>query len=343
MDSIDLAERNMVEIVTHEDLARLDLSRSKGYIGFEPSGIPHLGTAIIWKEKINDLVAAGVHVSVLLADWHARINDKLGGDMRLIRLSGEMLKGSLLALGLSSKVDFIWASDVVKDQFYWETLLKVAKNTNLSRLRRSLPIMGRTEDDADTDFSKYIYPLMQVTDIVYMDLDIAVGGMDQRHAHMLARDIQEKMGIKKVVSLHGPLLGSLLGSGRMDSFKKMSKSDPNSAVFLSDSPEDIRRKLKNAFCPMGEIEGNPVASIVKEIYFPFSGKPLFINRPASKGGPYEIGSWDEFSSMYLKNGIHPMDLKSAVSEYLVDLLEPARKFYLENEEKFSEILAIYRK
>jgi len=343
MDSIELAERNMVEVVTHEDLARLDLSRSEGYIGFEPSGIPHLGTAIIWKEKINDLVAAGVHVRILLADWHARINDKLGGDMRLIRLSGEMLKGSLLALGLSPDVEFVWASDVVKDQAYWETLLKVAKNTNLARLRRSLPIMGRTEDDADTDFSKYIYPLMQVTDIIYMDLDLAVGGMDQRHAHMLARDIQERMGIKKVVSLHGPLLGSLLGSGRMDSFKKMSKSDPNSAVFLSDSPDEIRKKLKNAFCPMGDITGNPVASIVKEIFFPFSKKPLLINRPQSKGGPFTIGSWNEFSSMYLENKIHPMDLKSAVSEYLVELLEPAREFYLKNEEKFREILAIYKK
>lgn len=343
MDSIDLVERNMVEIVTHDDLARLDLSKSKGYIGFEPSGIPHLGTAIIWKEKINDLVAAGVHMVVLLADWHARINDKLGGDMRLIRLSGEMLKGCLTAMGLSREVEFVWASDVVKDESYWETLLNVAKNANLSRLRRSLPIMGRTEDDADSDFSKYIYPLMQVTDIIYMGLDIAVGGMDQRHAHMLARDIQEKMGLKKVVSLHGPLLGSLLGSGRMDSFKKMSKSDPDSALFLSDSAEEIRRKLRNAFCPMGEIEGNPVTSIVREIFFPFSGKPLTIQRPEKKGGPFSVKNWDEFASMYLENKIHPMDLKAAVSEYLVELLAPAREFYSENADRFKEILDLYRK
>jgi len=342
MDSIDLVERNMVEIVTHDDLAKLDLSKTKGYIGFEPSGIPHLGTAVIWKEKINDLIAAGVHVTVLLADWHARINDKLGGDMRLIRLSGEMLKGSLIALGLSSAAEFVWASDLVKDDHYWETLLRVAKNSNLSRLRRSLPIMGRTEDDADSDFSKYIYPLMQVTDIIYMDLDIALGGMDQRHAHMLARDIEEKMGVKKVVSIHGPLLGSLQGSGRMDSFKKMSKSDPNSAIFLHDSEEDIRMKLKNAFCPMGEIEGNPVTSIVKEIFFPFSGKSLTIRRPEKKGGPFEVKSWAEFASMYMENKIHPMDLKGAVAEYLVELLAPAREFYSRNGERFKDLLDIYK-
>lgn len=324
MDSVELAERNMVEIVTHEDLARLDLSRSEGYIGFEPSGIPHLGTAIIWKEKINDLVAAGVHVRVLLADWHARINDKLGGDMRLIRLSGEMLKGSLMALGLSSKVEFIWASDVVKDQVYWETLLKVAKNTNLARLRRSLPIMGRTEDDADTDFSKYLYPLMQVTDIVYMDLDIAVGGMDQRHAHMLQRDIAERMGVKKVVSVHGNLLESLKGTGRMDPFKKMSKSDADSAIFMTDSESDVNRKISSAFCPVKEVSGNPVVDILKYIILPYSEDGIEITRPPSKGGAIRFKDFAEFSGVYERGEIHPLDLKKAVAAALNSLMEKGR-------------------
>ncbi len=109
---------------------------------------------------------------------------------------------------------------------------------------------------------------MQVTDIFYMDLDIAMGGMDQRHAHMLARDIAEKMGRKKPISLHGPLLSSLTGSGRMDQFKKMSKSDPESAIFLSDSEEAIRRKISRAYCPQGTVQGNPVTDIARYIILP---------------------------------------------------------------------------
>ena len=145
------------------------------------------------------------------------------GDINLIRESGNRLKNSMIYAGLSPEVEFIWASDVVANPSYWELLLQTAKNSSLLRIRRSLPIMGRTEEDADKDFSKYIYPLMQVTDVFYLNSDLALGGTDQRHAYMLARDIAEKMGRKKPVLMEMPLIASLKGRGRMDDFKKMSR------------------------------------------------------------------------------------------------------------------------
>ena len=35
---------------------------------------------------------AGIRMQILLADWHAMVNDKLGGDLERIRQSGEILK-----------------------------------------------------------------------------------------------------------------------------------------------------------------------------------------------------------------------------------------------------------
>ena len=86
MNTLDLLKRNMQEIVTEEELLSLNLSKSKGYIGFEPSGIPPLGTGVLWPKKINDLVSAGVNFTILLADWHAFVNNKLSGDIEKIRL-----------------------------------------------------------------------------------------------------------------------------------------------------------------------------------------------------------------------------------------------------------------
>ena len=85
---------------------------------------------------------------------------------------------------------------------------------------------------------------------------------------------------KKAVSLHGPLIGSLKGSGRMDSenFKKMSKSDPDSGILVSDSPDEIRRKIGQAFCPVGQSKGNPVIDIAKYVLLPRM-KGIFIGRP----------------------------------------------------------------
>lgn len=326
MDKLELLTRNMVEVITEEEaIEALQSGGRKAYQGFEPSGVPHLGTCLLWARKLNDLVDLGIETTLLLADWHAKVNDKLGGDLERIQDSGKLIMKSFRAMGLSEKVKFRWTSDMVSDPDYWSTLLSVAKASNLARIRRALPIMGRTEEDAEKDFSKYIYPLMQVTDIFYMDLDFALGGMDQRHAHMLARDVAEKMNRKKVISLHGPLLGSLTGSGRMDSFKKMSKSDPNSAIFLFDSTDDLKRKMKKAYCPIKEVEGNPVLDLVHYIVMPYYGKPFTIERPADKGGEITPAAYGELEELYRKGEIHPMDLKEAVFRAIDELIAPARE------------------
>lgn len=321
---IEILSRNMAEVVTEAEAKELEPETATAYIGFEPSGLPHIATGILWARKIRELSRAGIKVTVLLADLHSQINDKLGGDLGRIQESGRMIEKCMKAYDLGRNVSFLWASDVAKDPEYWSTLLRVAKNSSLSRLKRSLPIMGRSEEDAEGDFSKFIYPLMQVTDIIYMKFDIAMGGMDQRHAHMLQRDIAERMGLKKVISVHGNLLESLKGSGRMDSFKKMSKSDADSALFMTDSMEDVERKIMSAYCPMKEVNGNPVCDILRYILIPYSDSPIIIERPASKGGPYSVDDFNEFSTLYTEGKIHPVDLKKSVSEHINRLMTPGR-------------------
>ena len=321
MENVEILKNNTSEVVTLEESKDLFSGNREAYIGFEPSGLPHIAI-LIYVNKINELVKLGFRVKVLLADWHARVNDKLGGDINLIRESGERLRKSMLYAGLNQDVQFIWATDLVANPDYWELLLQIAKNSSLLRIRRALPIMGRTEEDADKDFSKYIYPLMQVTDVFYLNSDLALGGTDQRHAYMLARDIAEKMGRKKPVLLEMPLISSLKGKGRMDDFKKMSKSDPESALFLTDSDNDIRRKIKNAFCPMGIVENNPVIDIMKYLIFPYYAREIEIKRSESHGGPYTIHSFRELESKYLNSEVHPMDLKKALTEILINVILP---------------------
>lgn len=329
MVSLEVLSRNTVEVITEDEVKSLGDKKIKAYFGIEPSGLPHIATGFLWAKKLTEVANLGIETTVLLADWHAMVNDKLDGDMEKIRESGEVIRKVMLAFGLPKEVKFVWANELVKDPEYWMSLLKVAKYANLPRLTRALPIMGRTEEEAEKDFSKYIYPLMQVNDIFYMDLDIAFGGMDQRHAHMLARDVAEKMGRKKVISIHVPLLGSMKGSGRMDTFKKMSKSDPDSAVFISDSEEDVNRKFKKAFCPAATVDGNPVMDILRHVVFPYIDHEVTINRPPNKGGDLQVKTYEELEEIYLKGEIHPMDLKSAAARSVNELIEPGRKIFRE--------------
>ncbi len=342
-----LIARNTEEIITPEDLMEVLRNKSSptGYIGFEPSGLVHIGW-MVTVQKVKDFADAGFNFIVFLADWHAYINDKLGGDIDNIRVCAEYMKDCFEALGLPrDKVEYRLASEIMDDIDYWETVMKVGKASSLQRVKRAMTIMGRNEDEAEVDSSKMIYPLMQAADLIFMDVDVAYGGLDQRRAHMIAREAAEKMGVKKAVALHTPLLPGLKGGNRMDPVSaKMSKSDPEGSLLIHDSPEDIKRKLGKAFCPP-EAEGNPVLAICKYVIFQRTSVMRF-DRPEKFGGNLEFTSYDELERTYLAGKLHPMDLKNGTAAALAEALAPAREYFQlrpENLERIRQVLSGVKK
>jgi tyrosyl-tRNA synthetase len=228
---------------------------------------------------------------------------------------------------------------------YWEKAIKMAKATSLSRVKRAMTIMGRSEDEAEVDSSKMFYPILQATDIYSLNVDLAYAGMDQRRAHMLARDAAEKLGWKKPIALHTPLLPGLKGGDRMDpAASKMSKSDPDSGVNIHDSDEDIRRKMGKAFCPPEkDTESvNPVLMLCKYVIVPRIGG-LNIDRPEKFGGPVSFLSYDDIASSYFLGKLHPMDLKKGVAEGLIKALAPVRAFFASRPENLDAIRAVLKK
>jgi tyrosyl-tRNA synthetase len=333
-----LAMRGVEEVVTVEELRTLiETGDGKGYLGFEPSGLFHIGW-LIWAYKFGELIEAGFRMKLLAATWHAWVNDKFGGDMDLIRRASQHVADVLEAIGISrSSYELVYAEDLVSDSEYWSLLLRVAKSFSLARVKRALTIMGRRADESESDFSKLIYPLMQVTDIFYMDLDLALGGIDQRKAHMLAREAAEKLRRKKIVAIHTPLLPSLSGPERMEasgerddimSQVKMSKSKPEGAIFVYDSPEEITGKIRKAYCPPREIEMNPIIGIARYIILR-KGGTITIERKPEHGGTIEV-TLEELEKLYSQGQLHPLDLKNAVAGELIKILEPIRKYFESN-------------
>lgn len=334
-DRLSLITRNVEEIVTLDELKKkLENNETlTGYIGFEPSGLFHIGW-LIWAQKLKDLMNAGVKMILLVATWHAWINDKLGGDMELIKKAGQYVIDVLDAYGVDkSRLNIVYADELVKDSDYWSLVLKVAKNTTLARMKRALTIMGRKTDEAELDTSKLFYPAMQVSDIFYLNVDIALGGTDQRKAHMLAREVAEKLHKKKVIAIHTPLLVGLKGGQRMEgkieedelmSEIKMSKSKPESAIFVNDSQEEVEAKIRAAYCPKGVVDLNPILQIVRYIIFT-NTNTFKIERDLKYGGDIEFKNYDELEKAYVEGKIHPMDLKTATARKLNDILDPIRK------------------
>ena len=331
--------------------------RPRAYIGFEPSGTAHVGWMVCAK-TVQEMVAAGFDVTILLADWHAYINDKLGGDLKAIRRCADYMVDVFESLGIGrDTVTYRFAEEFAADKDYWELVIRVAKSTTLARIRRAMDILGRSEDEADKDVSKFLYPAMQVADIFHLGVDLAYGGLDQRHAHMLARDVAKKLGRTPPVALHTALVPNLKGgAGRMDPLEaaprpelsghgqpskaatafeaKMSKSDPSSGIFLHDTAGEVEEKMRKAHCPARETDDNPVLDLVRLVIVPRlaglhdDGPPRFeIKRPAKFGGNKIYLGYEALEAEFKSGALHPMDLKSGAAAALNRLLGPVRAYF----------------
>jgi tyrosyl-tRNA synthetase len=173
--------------------------------------------------------------------------------------------------------------------------------------------------------------------------------MDQRKAHVIARDVAPYMTVSplkrkhgnheeiyKPIALHNSLLLGLQEPPTWpipkDKVKeviaamKMSKSKPNTAVFMTDSEENIKRKLMAAFCPPKETGYNPVMNWTKHIIFKLN-KELTIERPTKFGGKLHFDDYKELEQLYVEGKLHPADLKTAVADELIDILAPIRKYF----------------
>lgn len=321
------------EVVTEEEVRALLASNDhpRAYIGFEPSGaltVAHLITA----RKILDLADAGCDVTVFLADWHAWINDKLGGDLARIGTSGRYMQAAFTALGADpSRVRYRWAHELTGSSDYWARVVRVAKATSLARTRRAMSIMGRGEDEGNLDSSKLFYPSMQAADIFELPVEIAYGGMDQRRAHVLAREVAHHYGWPVPVAVHTPLLSSLKGGGRMNpdegtSERKMSKSDPTTGIPVPSGRTEIAERISAAFCPAKEVDGNPVVEVVRFIAFPWEGT-FAVERAEKHGGPVSFASEAEFLDAWRAGSVHPQDVKASVVTVLDRLIGPTRAFF----------------
>jgi len=354
-ERINLIKRNTEEILSEDDLPILLANNKtiKHYIGFEISGKIHLGTGLMCMSKVKDFMDAGIECSIFLADWHSWINDKLGGDREVIKKVAvgyfkEGLKASLKCVGGDpEKLKFVLGSDLYhNNDDYWATVIDISKNTTLGRMQRSITIMGRKEGEG-VDFAKLIYPPMQVADIFIQGIKLPHAGLDQRKAQVIARDVALKLKVKpllddkgnkiKPVAVHHHLI---LGLGKppvwpipkeqmqdLWSSLKMSKSKPDSCIFIHDSPEDIMRKIKNAFCPAGEAEFNPVLDWIKSIVFMNKEARLNVDRPEKYGGNKGYSSYAEVETDFMEGKLHPQDMKNAVAEKIVEILEPARTHF----------------
>jgi tyrosyl-tRNA synthetase len=298
------------ETLTVEELTALYKAKDHPivYDGFEPSGRMHIAQGVLRAINVNKLTSTGCLFKFWVADWFAQLNNKMDGDLKKIRMVGEYMIEIWKVVGMDMRnVQFLWASDEINAHAdeYWTLVMDIARMNNLARIQRCCTIMGR-KDNEEMSAAQIFYPCMQCADVFFLKADICQLGMDQRKVNMLARysttthattDSEravrvsslsffyfmhyilyvlllvrdreyagdKKKRFKPVIISHHMLAGLKEGQ------EKMSKSDPDSAIFMEDTEDDVKRKIKKAYCPPEVVEGNPIMDYAKNIIIGYFG------------------------------------------------------------------------
>ena len=315
LDKLELVMRNTEEIVTVDELkGLLELPRRpRAYVGYETSGKVHLGH-MLTANKLLDLQKVGFDVVVLLADLHAFLNEK--GSLEEVRKIADYNRDCFMALGLDpERTEFVYGTDYQLKPEYMLKILQMARNTTLNRARRSMDEVSRSAENPMV--SQMIYPLMQAIDIADLKIDLAVGGIDQRKIHMLAREELPRLGLPAPVCMHTPLIPGLNG-------EKMSSSKGNN-IAVDEPAADVEKKIKSAFCPAKEVENNPVLAICKYHVFPRLEEGMTVRRPEKFGGDVHYENYEALEADFVSGAMHPMDLKKACADSMNQILAPVRE------------------
>lgn len=198
--------------------------------------------------------------------------------------------------------------------------------------------------------SGLLYPGLQALDEQYLDVDFQFGGVDQRKIFTYAEHYLPKLGYAKRSHLMNAMVPGMNGS-------KMSSSDADSKIDFLDTPQEVIKKIKAAYCMEGEVEGNGVLAFVGSVLMPIArvrnempegtlyegqsrsfvdptapeGTLFSIMRPEKFGGPLFYSTYEELVNDFKEKKVHPADLKPAVAAALNILLEPVQKMLAEDE------------
>jgi tyrosyl-tRNA synthetase len=113
---------------------------------------------------------------------------------------------------------------------------------------------------------------------------------------------------------------------------KMSKSDPENAIFMDDEQADIKRKIRKAFCEPGNIEKNPILEYFKYIVFKINNQVTItvINVETNEQVQKTFTDYNTLETEFAQQKIHPSDIKPVLINYINEFLTPVRKYINDN-------------
>lgn len=282
--------------------------------GIQPTGKLHIGNYLGALKNFVELQNSGKYECYFfIADYHSITETFAPTEKRKQILD---LMAVYIAAGLDPKKSILFVQSEVPE--HTELAWVLSALTPFGELKRMTQFKEKFKYAPENiNIGLFTYPVLMAADILLYDAAFVPVGEDQLQHLELARALARKFNTKfparagegKTFVELQPLLAKVPRLTSLnDPKKKMAKSRPDGCLFLDDSPEIIRKKIKTAVTDSG-----------KEIFFDEKKKPAVSNL---------ITIYSEFGNLPVKKiekqyaGKGYAEFKSDLAEIIVKALEP---------------------
>jgi len=323
-----LIRRNLQEVIGEERLQELLKERDlKVYWGTATTGKPHIGY-FVPMAKIADFLRAGCEVTILFADLHAFL-DNMKAPWELLAhrtvYYEYIIKSMLKSIGVPlEKLKFVRGTDYQLSREYTLDVYRLSSVvTERDAKKAGAEVVKQVESPL---LSGLLYPGLQALDEEYLKVDAQFGGVDQRKIFTFAEENLPSLGYAKRIHLMNPMVPGLTGD-------KMSSSEEGSKIDLLDTEDQVKKKIRGAFCEEGNIDRNGVLAFCKSVIFPLlaQDEKFVLQRPEKYGGDIIFDKYEDLEKAFADKSVFPGDLKNGVVFYLNRLLEPIRQEFKSEE------------
>lgn len=228
-------------VIAHRDFDKiLDLYRNgKRFAvvsGRGPSGPIHLGHLYLFKFVKFLQAAYGAEVFIPLSDDEKFVFNKLKDfdEGKHWALDNARI---ILSLGFDENHTHVYISS--EQKWVYKYALLFARKLTISAVKSAFGINDSSNVGIPFYAAVQIAHILQPT--IDMELPVVVPiGLDQDVYMRLARDVSGRLGLLKPASVYIRFIKGLNG-------EPMSSSIPETAIYINDSDDEIRRKIMNAF------------------------------------------------------------------------------------------------
>tara|TARA_Y100000310_G_scaffold244674_1_gene249543 strand:- start:10528 stop:11589 length:1062 start_codon:yes stop_codon:yes gene_type:complete len=205
--------------------------------GLNASGTLHLGHKAVFDTNLFFQKKYNTPVFIPISDDESYVAGKVETQEQAL-INSKKLAKELIAYGFDPKNTFF-----IIDQIYtniYNLAIKLSKKVNYSEIKATYGYKPKE------NIGLHFYPAVQSAHIMLPqekfnipNVLVPIGPDEDAHIR-ISRDLAVRCGYKKPAILHATFLPGITGS-------KMSTSQPNSAIFLSDDEKTIRKKISKAF------------------------------------------------------------------------------------------------